>query len=417
MKNKSIIHNITLLLLFFACSMQGQVVTTFAGSYQGYYDAQGTAAQFNYPTGIAIDASGNLFIVDANNQKIRKITPAGMVSTFAGSSMGSTDGIGTAAQFDSPYGITIDAADNLYVTDTYSSRIRKITPTGLVTTIAGSIPGFADGTGSDARFNQPSGITIDAIGNLYVADKNNNRIRKITPSGVVTTIAGSESSGFVDGVGTAAMFTIPFGITIDAENNLYLADTFNNRIRKITPTGEVTTIAGSNTSGNLDGTGTNAQFNQPCGITVDVKGNLYVVDTWSSKIRKITPAGLVTTIATDSFNFNYPNGIAIDATGNIYIADTNSFRIQKIGLFLNANNFALASGFSIYPNPCNEALCIKSNYDGNLIIVNQLGQTTKFFKVKANSLNTINISDLSAGIYFIKSFDSANTSSQKLIVQ
>lgn len=416
MKKNLFLSNIILLLLFFTCSMQAQVVTTFAGNYEGYYDATGTAAQFNYPTGIAIDAAGNLYVIDANNEKIRKITPAGVVSTFAGSSMGSADGTGTAAQFNAPYGITIDATGNLYVTDTWNSIIRKITTAGVVTTIAGSTPGFADGTGAAAQFDGPSGITIDAVGNLYVADKNNNRIRKITPAGVVTTFAGG-TSGFVDGTGTAAKFTIPFGITIDATGNLYVADSFNNRIRKITQEGVVTTVAGSAISGNLDGTGITAQFYHPCGITVDSTGNLYVVDTWNSIIRKITPAAVVTTVSVAPFSFNYPNGIAIDATGDLYIADTNNFKIKKIGLILGTNNFKVVSDFSIYPNPSRGIVNIKSSFDGDFVIVNQLGQKIKSFKVKSDSLNTINIGNLSTGIYFVKSVDGTNSSSQKLIVQ
>ena len=416
MKNKSKILCITLLLFFSNIVTQAQEVTTFAGKYQGDFDGQGTAAQFNYPTGIAIDTNGNLFVVDANNTKIRKITPEGFVSTFAGSSMGSADGTGTTAQFDSPYGITIDAANNLFITDSYSSRIRKITPDGVVSTIAGSIPGFADGTGSEAQFNNPAGIAIDVTGNLYVADKNNNRIRKVTPLGAVSTIAGNASSGLVDGIGTDAKFSVPFGITIDATGNLYVADTFNNTIRKITTTGEVTTLAGSNIIGTLDGIGTAAQFFQPCGITIDALGNLYVADSWSSKIRKITPAGMVTTVAGETL-FNYPQGIAIDTAGNLFIADTNNFRIQKIGLFLNKNNFKLVSSFSFYPNPSNEILYVNSNYDGDFIILNQVGQITKSFKVKSNSFNTINISDLSAGIYYVKSVKETNISSQKLIIQ
>ena len=315
-------------------------VTTIAGSIPGYLDDQGTDARFDNPHGLAIDSDGNLYVADTYNHKIRKIDTSGNVTTFAGSSQGYLDGQGTDAQFTYPIGLAIDSANNLYDVDTNNGKIRKIDTSGNVTTIAGSSQGYLDGQGTDARFYIPRGITIDSDGNLYVADTYNNKIRKITPSGDVTTIAGS-SPGYADGQGTDAQFANPYDITIDSSGNLYVADTRNHRIRKITPSGDVTTIAGSS-AGHLDGQGTAAQFITPASITIDSADNLYVADTDSHTIRKITPSGQVTTIA-GTYNavgsadgigsaalFSSPLGITPDSSGNLYVTDTNNHTIRKI---------------------------------------------------------------------------------------
>jgi len=194
------------------------------------------------------------------------------------------------------YGACFDADGNMYVSDTGNNRIRKISTDGIVTTLAGSAEGFADGVGSAAMFNLPIGICIDAIGNLYVADQNNHRIRKITPDGTVTTIAGSSTAGYADGIGNLAKFYFPVGICIDSAGNLYIADSLNHKIRKITPAGVVSTIAGS-TAGFADGIGTTAKFNFPSSICVDSSNNLLIADQNNHRIRKITPAGVVTTVA------------------------------------------------------------------------------------------------------------------------
>jgi sugar lactone lactonase YvrE len=316
------------------------VVSTVAGSGPGFANGIGAAAQFDLPFGVAIDANGNLYVTDTFNEKIRKITPAGAVSTFAGSTAGFADGSVANAQFDRPNGITVDNNGNVYVADTSNNKIRKITPAGSVTTLAGSTFGFADGIGSAVQFRSPSGCVIDVSGNLYVTDKSNQKIRKISPTGVVTTLAGS-TFGFADGIGTTAQFKSPNGIAIDASGNLYVADSSNHKIRKISPIGIVTTLAGS-TQGFSNGVGSGAQFSFPMGITVDTNGNLFVIDNGNNKIRKITPSGVVTTIAgsTNDFAdgtgsnamFNSPTGITIDNNGNLYVADQSNNKIRKIAI-------------------------------------------------------------------------------------
>ncbi|MFT5725827.1 MAG: sugar lactone lactonase YvrE, partial [Bacteroidia bacterium] len=315
-----------------------QVVTTLAGSSYGYVDGTGTAARFSTPADVAVDLYGNVYVADERNHRIRKITPGGVVSTLAGSNGGFLDGTGTSAKFAVPTGVATDASGNVYVADKGNHKIRKITATGVVTTIAGSTSGFADGTGASAKFSAPSGLIVDASGNIFVADGNNHRIRKITPTGVVTTVAGS-TSGYVDGIGSLAKFTYPSDVDVDASGNLYVTDRYNNRIRKITTSGVVTTIAGS-TSGFADGTGTSAQFNHPNGITLDPAKNMYVSGFGNNRIRRITPLGVVTTIAGSirgyqdgagtTAKFYLPIGIDADKNGNLYVADWRNSRIRKI---------------------------------------------------------------------------------------
>jgi prepilin-type N-terminal cleavage/methylation domain-containing protein len=320
----------------------GVVVSTLAGSTSGFADGTGAAAQFRLPYGVAVDTSGTAYVADYNNHRIRKISPAGVVSTLAGSgTAGFSDGTGTAAQFNRPYGVAVDSSGTVYVADNGNQSIRKITPAGVVSTLAGSgTAGFSDGTGTAAQFDTPLGVAVDASGTVYVADGNNRRIRKISPAGVVSTLAGSGTLGFSDGTGTAAQFYIPYGVAVDASGTVYVADTFNYRIRKISPAGVVSTLAGSGTSGSSDGTGAAAQFYYPGSVAVDNSGTVYVADIGNNRIRKISPAGVVSTLAGSTpgvadgtgtaAQFYAPTGVAVDSSGSVYVADTNNNRIRKI---------------------------------------------------------------------------------------
>ena len=316
-------------------------VSTFVGSMHGSLDGTGANAQFSTPRGIVADKAGNLYVADTGNHRIRKISPAGEVSVFAGSTQGYLDGMGVSTRFNSPWSITADAEGNLYVADIGNSRIRKISPAGEVSTFAGDGKcGDKDSNiGREAQFCSPQDITADSAGNLYVADTNNHRIRKISPAGAVSTLAGS-TQGYFDATGTNAQFSTPRGIAADTAGNIYVADFHNNRIRKISPAGEVSTFAGS-TQGRFDSVGPNAKFYQPQGITADAAGNLYVADSYNHLIRKISPLGEVSTIAGDvtqghvdgiglNTRFNLPQGLAIDAAGNLHVADSSNHRIRKI---------------------------------------------------------------------------------------
>lgn len=379
------------------------VVSTFAGlaGQPGTANGTGGAARFNSPLSLALDAAGNLYVADTANHAIRKVSPAGVVTTLAGwpGTGGSGDGVGESARFNSPSGIALDASGNVFVGDTNSCTIRKISPTGIVSTLAGTAftPGSADGAGSSARFHLPRGLVVDAAGNIFVADSQNHTIRKITAAGLVTTLAGtagssganngtgsaaqfslpsdvalgtggeifvvdifhtvrritaagsvsnfagtSFSAGNRDGVGTAARFDVPFGIGSDPSGSFFVADRNNNLVRKITPGAVVTTLAGSSGYGSADGSGRAARFDNPRGVTTDAVGNVYVADTLNHTVRKITSAGAVTTVAglsgvlgsTDATGsaarFSYPYGVAADPSGNLYIANDGGRTVRKI---------------------------------------------------------------------------------------
>jgi sugar lactone lactonase YvrE len=252
-------------------------------------------ARFSDPTGLAADRNGTLWVTDRSSSTIRHITRSGNVTTVAGVgfSEGSADGSGKSARFRFPAAIAPDGRGNAYVADWGNSTIRKISSSGSVSTFAGMAMarGSQDGTGNAARFDAPGGIAVDESENVYVADTGNHTIRKITPSRVVTTFAGmAGSQGSKDGVGTEARFSYPRALAFDRGGNLYVADG-NAAIRKITPAGEVTTVAGrSGAPGTLDGTGSDARFLSPVGIAVDATGIVYVADSESGAIRKGSPS-------------------------------------------------------------------------------------------------------------------------------
>lgn len=316
------------------------IVTTLAGGTDGTADGLGTSAQFNNPRGIDVDAQGNIYVADQSNHRIRKISPGGLVTTLAGSSQGFAEGSGSAAQFNTPMGVAVDLAGNVYVADESNHRIRKITPGGLVSTFAGSgVPGYAEGNGSVAQFTSPRGVAVDAGGNVYVADLGNHRIRKITAAGTVSTLAGNGFLGFNDGPGTTAMFNQPIGVAVDTTGNVYVADLGNDRIRKVTPAGMVSSMAGSS-EGYVDDTGVAARFHNPYGVEVDADGNVYVADIDNNKIRRVTPGGVVTTVAGSTLGFadgpagtakfQHPTGVALDSNGNLYVCDFHNSRVRKI---------------------------------------------------------------------------------------
>ncbi|MAG34976.1 MAG: hypothetical protein CL878_01800, partial [Dehalococcoidia bacterium] len=326
-------------------------VVTLAGSAGsgGSTDGTGSSARFNDPRGVAVDSSGTVYVADRSNYSIRVVTAAGVVSTLAGQvgSFGSDDGTGSAARFSFPEGVAVDIGGTVYVADTVNHTIRKVTPSGVVTTLAGSAgnSGSADGTGSTARFNSPFSVAVDSGGMVYVADGNNHTIRKVTTSGVVTTLAGfAGSSGSTDGTGSSARFNGPRGVAVDGSGAIYVADTNNHAIRKVTAAGVVTTLAGQAGSfGSDDGVGTAARFKNPLRVAVDNDGTVYVSDFSNHTIRRITASGVVTTLAgsagisgsadgtSSSARFNGPVGVAVAGTGGtLFVADRFNNTIRRV---------------------------------------------------------------------------------------
>ncbi|MFO0578450.1 MAG: hypothetical protein U1A78_30975 [Polyangia bacterium] len=324
-------------------------VTTLAGSagLGGSADGTGAAARFYSPQGVAADGAGSLYVADTENRTIRKVVlSTGAVTTLAGSAglRGSTDGTGAAARFDYPTSVAADGAGSLYVADTENPTIRKVVlSTGAVTTLVGSAgqSGSTDGTGAAARFNSPQGVAADGPGSLYVADYGNHTIRKVVLStGEVTTLAGSAGMrGSTDGAGGAARFSYPRGVAADGAGFLYVADLRNHTIRL--STGAVTTLAGSaGLPGSTDGTGDAARFSSPQGVATDGAGSLYVADYENHTIRKVVlGTGAVTTLAgyVGQRRWQYsPQGVAADGAGSLYVADTENRTIRKVVLSTGA---------------------------------------------------------------------------------
>ena len=339
-----------LLWFAFAVSLHAQdAVTTLAGQplVSGAANGAGTNALFSDPAAIVADASGNFFVADSQNHAIRKVTTNGMVTTFAGQLgvSGTANGSGTNAQFNTPSGLAYDSGGNLFVTDTGNGTIRKITPAGAVSTFAGvaGVSGFADGAVGGAKFNSPLGIAVATNGDVFVADCGNHCVRRIS-GGAVSTFAGSPLIwGSVDASGTNAQFNGLVGLAFDARGNLFVSDANNDTIRKITTSGVVTTFAGAaGLDGSTDGVATAARFRSPAELVFDRNGNLFVADSFNQTIREISTNGIVCTVSgvagtsgTDdgvngSGRFYNPYGLAAGADGSLVVADTYNELVRSM---------------------------------------------------------------------------------------
>ena len=318
------------------------VISTVAGTGTAGFSGDGgaaTSAQLSNPQDVALDAAGNLYIADVNNNRIRKVNSAGVISTVAGSGTSGFSGDGgaaTSAQLHWPRGVALDGAGNLYIADNNNHRIRKVNSAGNISTVAGTgTAGFSGdgGAATSAQLSNPRGVALDGAGNLYIADTSNNRIRKVDSAGVISTVAGNGMAGFGGdgGAATAARLRDPGGVALDGAGNLYIADRSNRRIRKVDSAGVISTVAGNGMAGfgGDGGAATAARLRDPEGVALDGAGNLYIADRSNHRIRKVDSAGVISTVAGRE-QLNSPYGVALDGAGNLYIAEWSNHRIHKV---------------------------------------------------------------------------------------
>jgi sugar lactone lactonase YvrE len=425
---------LALMIVTFATSLKAQTftITTIAGNGTPGFLGDGglaTSAEISSPQVGYSDDSGNVYIADANNNRLRKVTSTGKIYTVAGNGTGAfagDSGLATAAELYYVTGAVKDSAGNVYVSDFYNNRIRKIKSNGKIYTIAGTGVGSYNGDGikaTTADINHPVGICLDKKGNIYFADEFNARIRKIDTAGIITTVAGNGSPGYTGDniVATSAELNSADGIAVDDSGSLYIADQSNQRVRKVNyKTGIITTIAGKDTAGySGDGSAaTLAKLSGPQGVAVDKMGNVYIADYWNNRVRMINYAtGIITTIAgtgtagffgdgglATSAELSQPIGISIDASGNLFVADQGNARIRNLTPnptgFSNMTNTDLVI---IYPNPSDGkfTLALKGNNEKvEIEIYNLLGEMVCNSQVNAGG--NINLEKLTKGVYICK---------------
>lgn len=314
-----------------------------------------TEAVLRYPYGLAVDSSGALYIADTIHYRIRKVDPEGVIATVAGSGRYGYSGDGgpaAQAQLASPHHLAVDSAGNVYIADTYNHRIRRVSPDGVITTIAGTGKSGYSGDGGpavEARLNYPFAVALDGDDNLYVADRENHCVRRIARDGTITTLAGTGQSGYGgdDGPAGEAQLDTPSGLAVDSAGNVYIADTYNNRIRRVSPDGVISTIAGTGGFGYAGdgGPAVLAQLALPMGLALDAQGNLYIADYLNRRVRRVSPDGIITTVAGDgqagysgdggpapAAQLDYPHGVAVDAEGRLYVSDIGSHVVRRIWL-------------------------------------------------------------------------------------
>ncbi len=316
---------------FISGIFKAQTISTIAGTVGAGYSGDGgvaTSAQLNNSAGVALDAFGNIYIADASNHRIRKVSPTGTITTFAGTGVGGFSGDGgqaVSAQLNNPFGIAVDAIGNVYIGDFSNHRVRKVNTLGVISTIAGTTTAGFSGDGAAAnlaQLNLPFGVAVDGAGNIYIVDSGNNRVRKISNTGIISTIAGTTVAGFGGdgGIATLAQLNNPRGVSVDGAGNVYIADMANQKVRKINTSGIISTIAGTTTGGYSGdgGQATIAQLTSPHGVAIDKAGNVYIADAGNHRIRKVNTSGVISTYAgTGTSGYSGDGGAATSAQLNI----------------------------------------------------------------------------------------------------
>ena len=341
------------------------LISTVAGVGIRDYNGDGgpaVLAWLHSPRDVAVDGSGNLYIADTWNNRIRRIDTAGNISTMAGTGEGETGGDGgpaDQAQLYCPQCVAVDSAGNIYIADTFNRRIRKVDPEGVITTVAGTGEKGDGGPAVQESLDRPEGVTVDGSGNLYIADTWNHRIRKVDATGKIFTVAGAGASGYSGDGGSAdrAQLYCPGDVAVDGSGNLYIADRGNDRIRKVDAAGKISTVAGTGEDdyGGDGGPAVLAQLRYPNSVATDGSGNLYIADTWNNRIRKIDITGNISTVAGNGergaggdggpavqAQLRCPNSVAVDSSSNLYIADRDNDCIRKVDA---AGNISTIAGF------------------------------------------------------------------------
>ncbi|MBK9285680.1 MAG: T9SS type A sorting domain-containing protein [Sphingobacteriaceae bacterium] len=422
---------VTLISVLMFVQFSAQNIYTFAGNGTFGYSGDGgaaTNAQLSLVQGIAVDGLGNIYVADQSNNRIRKITPSGIISTCVGTGIGGYSGDGGPAinaQISTPYGISIDASGNLFIADFNNSRIRKVNTSGIISTVAGDgTQGFGGdgGPATNAQLNAPVSVAVDAAGNLYIADFSNYRIRKVTPAGIISTIAGNGTAGFSGDGSTAvsAQLDLPYGVAVDVAGNVYIADQNNHRVRKVNLSGIITTYVGTGVAGfsGDGGIATNAKLNFPYSLAFDLSDNLLIADRFNNKIRKVSAGNIISTAAGNGVGgfsgdgnlatnaqLNDPAGIAITAVGTMFISDKSNFRIREVcasGCLTNLNTLIeINPGVLVFPNPSIGSLTIRIDAtlgDGKLTLYNFLGQKVLEQNILTET-NHINLVNFANGLY------------------
>lgn len=384
----------TVLLLLSALALGGaphafsQNIKTIAGDGTPGTSGDGgaaTAAKLNYPTGVAVDKAGNVYIADANNNKVRKVSTTGVITTIAGNGTSGFSGDGgaaTAAQLKYPTNVAVDASGNVYITDANNARIRKVTPAGIISTYVGDGTlgyGGDGGPATAAQLHNPRGLHVDAAGNLYIAAVFSQKVRMVDATGVIMTVAGNGTSGYAGDGGSAvsAQLKDPSGVGKDAAGNMYIADKSSHCIRKVTATGTISTIAGNDVTADFTGDGgpaTAARMKTPLTVKVDKYDNIFVLDMGNNRVRKINASGVISTVAgatavgssgdggpATAASFNFPQDIALDTLGNVYIADAGNNKIRKITYASPADIETVHENYvmSVFPNPSTGAFTLR----------------------------------------------------------
>jgi sugar lactone lactonase YvrE len=450
MKELFYIITTSLLLLGEGLGMRAsaQIITTIAGNGIAGSTGDGgaaTAAEFKGPNSVTFDAHNNFYIADSGTATIRMVNTAGIISRVAGSIFGGgysgDGGAATIASLFRPTDVAFDAMGNMYIADQGNQVIRKVNTAGIISTFAGNgISGFSGdgGQATAAEFNNPQNLTVDAAGNLYIADKGNNRIRRVSTSGIISTVAGTGTAGYSGdgGQATAAEINGAYDVAFDASGNMYLADCYNYRIRKVNAAGIISTVVGNGTGGYSGdgGQATAAGLYWPAGIIFDGAGNMYISDFGTDRVRMVNTVGIISTVAGNgtwaysgdgglatAAELNGPYGIAFDAFSNLYIADLLNNRIRMVTNVAVAGieQFVVNSEqLSVYPNPAKDVLnveCLMINEKATVTMIDMIGNVIYYSAFTAQH-NTINVADLIEGVYNISITSNGAIANKRVVI-